>query len=118
MQFHALKTVVALVACASLGACAMWKKDEVQPGSGSGVALYNVNQLTPAQYEVIKHIWTDDLRSNVQVPTFGSVDEGIAALKDQAAAAGGTGLINTMCLDATGYEAGRLLCYGDAIRLN
>lgn len=118
MRLHASKTVVALAVCASLSACAMWKKDEVQPGSGSGVAVYNTNQLTPAQYQVVKHIWVDDMRSNVRVPTFGSLDEGIAALKDQAAAAGGTGLINTMCMDASGYGAGRLLCYGDAIRLN
>ncbi len=118
MGFRASNHFVALAVCASLSACAMWKKDEVAPGSGSDVTVYNINQLTPAQYRVVKHIWTDDLRSNASVPTFASVDEGIAALKDQAAAAGGTALVNVMCLDATGEEAGRLLCYGDAIRLN
>ena len=118
MGFRASKNLLALSLCLGLGACAMWKKDEVQPGSGRDVTVYNVNQLTPAQYRTVKHIWTDDLRSNVTVPTFASVDEGIAALKDQAAAAGGTALVNVMCLDASGQEAGRLLCYGDAIRLN
>ena len=84
MRFQASKHLVALAVCASLSACAMWKKDEVAPGSGSDVTVYNINQLTPAQYRIVKHIWTDDLRSNTSVPTFASVDEGIAALKEAA----------------------------------
>jgi hypothetical protein len=31
---------------------------------------------------------------------------------------GASGLLNVMCMDATGYSNGRLLCYGDAIRFN
>ncbi len=118
MRPHASSTALALAVCIGLGGCGMWKKDEVRAGSGSGVAVYSTTQLTPAQYTVVKHIWTDDVRSNVRVPTFRSVDEGVSALKDQAAAAGGNGLINAMCLDAAGYGAGPLLCYGDAIHLN
>jgi hypothetical protein len=118
MTVHVFKTAIALAACASLGACALWKQPEVQRGAGSDVAVYSTNQLTPAQYTVIEHIWIDQMYSNVRIPTYANVDEGIAALKDQAAAAGGTGMINAMCVDATGYKPGRLLCYGDAIRLN
>ncbi|MCW5622004.1 MAG: hypothetical protein KIS79_12940 [Burkholderiales bacterium] len=118
MSISHLKIAVALVACTGLSACAFWKQPEVPQGAGSGVALYNSNQLTPAQYQVVEHIWIDDWHSNVRIPTFASVDEGIAALKDRAGAAGATGLIHAMCLDGTGYAAGRLLCYGDAIHLN
>ena len=118
MTVHVLKTAIALAACASLGACALWKQPEVQRGAGNDVAVYSTNQLTPSQFTVVQHIWIDQMYSNVRIPTYANVDEGIAALKDQAAAAGGTGLINAMCMDATGYKPGRLLCYGDAIRLN
>lgn len=109
-------TIAAL--CALLGGCASWKEPTAPAGAAAKVNVYSTTQLTPNQYQIIEHIWTDHIRSNVKVPTFRNVDEGVAALKERAAAAGGTGLLNVMCMDARGYSDGRVLCYGDAIKLN
>jgi len=110
-----LATVLASVVSSG---CALWKQPAAPAGAGEKIGVYNTTQLTPNQYRIIQHIWTDDWHSNIRVPTFGTVDEGVSALKQRAAAVGGTGLLNVMCLDARGYSDGRLLCYGDAIKMN
>lgn len=110
----------AFLACAALGGCAMLGKQPASSPSGTGsqVQVYNTTQLVPSQYTVVQRLWIDEWRSNVTYPTFRSVEDGIEAMREKAAAAGGDGLLNVMCMDATGYSRGRLLCYGDAIKFN
>lgn len=114
-----VKLSVVLVVGSLSGGCASWWKEPKAPaGAAEKVNLYNTTQLTPNRYQMVQHIYTDNWHSNIQIPTFANVDEGVAALKEKAAAAGGNGLLNVMCLDARGYHDGRLLCYGDAIKVN
>jgi hypothetical protein len=108
----------AVLAGTLLGGCAAWKEPAAPPGAAEKVGIYNTTQMTPDRYKIIQHIWVDDWHSNIKVPTFRTPDEGVDALKRRAAAVGGTGLVNVMCLDARGYEGGRVLCYGDAIKMN
>lgn len=116
------KTLIPTAAVAALsvllGACASWKEPIAPVGAAQKVAVYSTTQLTPNQYRIIDHIWIDHVRSNVKIPTFRNTDEGVNALKERAAAVGGTGLLNVMCMDAHEFGAGRVLCYGDAIKLN
>jgi hypothetical protein len=109
---------VLTVATLLLGACATGKKQPAASAPASEVQVYSTTQLVPTQYTIVQHVWTDEWRSNVSLPTFGSADDGVQALKEKAADAGASGLLNVMCLDATGYSNGRLLCYGDAIKFN
>ncbi len=107
-----------LFAFALLGACASTKQPPAENTAAAQIPVYNSTQFTPLQYQVIEHIWVDSWRSNISIPTFANSDEGIQALKEKAAGVGANGLLNVVCLDAQGYAAkGRLLCYGDAIKL-
>jgi hypothetical protein len=105
-------------ACLLLGACATGSKQPAASAPASEVQVYSTTQLVPTQYTIVQHIWTDEWRSNISLPTYRKADDGLQALKEKAASAGASGLVNVMCLDATGYSNGELLCYGDAIRFN
>jgi hypothetical protein len=113
-----LAALVLAAASVLLSACATGKKQPVASAPASEVQVYSTTQLVPTQYTIVEHIYTDEWRSNISLPTFASADEGVQALKEKAADAGASGLLNVMCLDATGYSDGRLLCYGDAIKFN
>jgi hypothetical protein len=117
MHIRPFTAAGALAACITLGACATGK----QPASSmpaSEVQIYSATQLVSSQYSIVQHVYTDEWGSNISLPTFATADDGIRALKDKAAAVGASGLLNVMCLDASGYASGRLLCYGDAIKFN
>jgi hypothetical protein len=119
MKIRPIAAAAALAAATVLlGACATGNKQPAAAGPASEVQVYSTTQLVPTQYTVVQHIWTDEWRSNISLPTFASADDGVQALKQKAADAGASGLLNVMCLDATGYSNGRLLCYGDAIRFS
>lgn len=104
-----------LLACALFAGCATSKKATTATVPASQVQVYNTTQLVPDQYTIVDHIWIDSWRSNISIPTYATADAGVEALKQKAADAGANGLLNVICLDATGYANGRLLCYGDAI---
>jgi hypothetical protein len=108
-----------LLACVALAGCASSGKQSAAPrGGASQVQVYNTTQLVPSQYTVVQRLWIDKLGSNFSVPTYRSVENGIEEMREKAAYVGATGLLNVMCMDATGYSKGRLLCYGDAIKFN
>ena len=109
---------VALLACFSLIGCASGNKATGGRVPASEVKVYNNTQLAPTQYTIVQRVWIDEWRSNVTYPSFGTTEDGIQAMREKASAAGASGLVNVMCLDATGYKNGRLICYGDAIRFN
>jgi hypothetical protein len=108
----------ALLACTTLIGCASGNKAATARVPAAEVKVYNSTQLAPAQYTLVQHVWIDEWRSNVTYPTFGSVEDGIQAMREKASAAGASGLVNVMCLDGAGYKDGHMLCYGDAIKFN
>jgi uncharacterized protein YbjQ (UPF0145 family) len=109
-----------LLACVAVAGCAGSGKKQpaASGGKASQVQVYNTTQLVPSQYTVVQRLWIDGWRSNLTYPTYRSVENGIEAMREKAADAGANGLLNVMCMDATGYSKGRLLCYGDAIKFN
>lgn len=113
-----LAACAVLLAAIALSGCASNKKTSAAGVSPDKVKVYNGTQLAPNQYRIVQRIWIDALRSNLTYPTFGSVDDGLNAMRAKASAVGASGLVNVMCMDSTGYSSGRLLCYGDAIRFN
>jgi hypothetical protein len=115
-----LRSLALAAACLMLSACSMWpgNKQPVASGPASEVQVYSTTQLVPTQYQIVQHIYTDEWGSNISLPTFASADDGVNALKQKAANVGASGLLNVMCMDATGYSNGQLLCYGDAIKFN
>lgn len=113
-----LASIAALLACVVLAGCATGNKAATASVPAAEVKVYNGTQLAPGQYTIVQHLWIDQWRSNLTYPTFRSVEDGIQAMREKAAAAGASGLVNVMCLDGAGYKTGRLLCYGDAIKFN
>ena len=112
-----IRLFATLIACTALAACATGKSSApLVPASD--VQLYNTTQLVPSQYTVVQHIWIDSSKTAFSYPTFGTVDEGILAMKEEAGKTGATGVINVLCMDAKGYKDGSLLCYGDAVKFN
>lgn len=113
----------ALGACAvalglvALGACSSAPKQAA--GDASQVEVYRSMQLTPSRYTVVKRIWIDDWRSNTTYPSFDGEQAGIDAMKREAAKVGANGIMNVICLDpSSGKAKGKLLCYGDAVKVN
>lgn len=112
-----LRLLIAVLGCAVLGACATTKRAGPSVPE-SAVQVYNTTQLTPNQYTVVQHIWIDQAKSSFSYPTFDDVQAGVDAMKKEAGSIGATGIINVMCMDASGYKSGSLLCYGDAVKFN
>lgn len=99
-------SVSVLVGCATSGS------DEVR--------LYRSAQLRQGEYETIARLWVEAGRSAFWVPAYSSQEEGVAALRDKAAALGANGLINIGCyadpgLFSLGSES--FVCYGKAIKV-
>jgi len=107
-----------LLMCVAVSGCAGSGKRTAPATAASQVQVYNTTQLVPSQYTVVQRLWIDSWRSNLTYPTYRAVENGIEAMREKAADAGANGLLNVMCMDATGYSKGRLLCYGDAIKFN
>ncbi len=83
------------------------------------VRVYEPTQLREAQYVPVARLWVETWRARTWVPTYESSEDGIAALKDKAAALGANGLINVGCYaDPGAFSIGAptYLCYGKAIK--
>lgn len=114
---RALRACVAVLGILALGACSSAGKQA--PVDASQVEVYRSMQLTPSRYTVVKRIWIDDWRSNTTYPSFDGEQAGIDAMKREAAKVGANGIMNVICLDpSSGKEKARLLCYGDAVKVN
>jgi hypothetical protein len=99
-------SVSALLGCATSGS------DEVR--------LYRAAELRQGEYETVARLWVEAGRAAFWTPSYGSQEEGVAALRDKAAALGANGLINIGCyadpgLFSLGSES--LVCYGKAIKV-
>ena len=89
--------------------------------SGSDeVRLYRPAELKQGQYETVARLWVEAGRSAFWAPSYASQEEGVAALRNKAAALGANGLINIGCyadpgLFSLGSES--FVCYGKAIKV-
>jgi hypothetical protein len=85
---------------------------------GEDVKIYSPARLRQGEYETVGRIWVDTWRTAFWVPTYSSRDDGIAALKDKAAALDANGLTNVDCYGDSGLFGGSqsYTCYGKAIK--
>jgi hypothetical protein len=95
-----------------LQGCATSASDEVR--------LYRSAQLRQGEYETVARLWVEAGRSAFWTPSHSSHEDGVAALRDKAAALGANGLINIACyrdpgLFSLGSES--FVCYGKAIKV-
>ena len=104
-------SLVALASIAILSACATTKTEDVK--------IYSPAELKQSEYERIAWLWVDSWRTAFSVPTYSSRDDGIAALRDKAAALDANGLTNVDCYGDRGLFGGSeaFTCYGKAIRV-
>ena len=84
------------------------------PAPVEKVTVHESRASVPPGYEVIKRIWVDSWQSAFFVPTYASRDEAAQALREQAAALGGNGVINFACYRK--YDDSSLGCNGTVVR--
>ena len=103
--------LAAVVLTAFLSACATTKTEDVK--------IYSPAELKQNEYERVAWLWVDSGRTAFWVPTYSSRDDGIAALRDKAAALDANGLTNVDCYGDRGLFGGSesFTCYGKAIRV-
>lgn len=116
-----IASLAAVVLTAALSACASTKNEDAKSEDvkSEGVKIYSPAQLEQGSYETLGRIWVGSWRTALWVPTYSSRDDGIAALKDKAAALDANGLINADCYGDRGLFGGSatFTCYGKAIRV-
>jgi hypothetical protein len=114
---RALHACAAALGILALSACSSAPKQASV--DASQVEVYRSMQLTPTRYTVVKRIWVDDWKSNLSYPSFEGEQAGIDALRREAAKVGANGIMNVICLDpSSGKSKSKLLCYGDAVKVN
>ncbi len=101
-----------IILAGGLSGCAALKAGDVK--------VYTPAQLRQGEYETVKRLWSETWRPPFWVPGYSSPKDGIAAMRDKAAALGANGLINVDCygdkgLFSVGSES--FICYGKAIRV-
>jgi hypothetical protein len=116
-----LFSALVAVAICVLSGCASAPQSDVERQAAE-VKVYEPEQLTQGQYEVVRHLWVDSWRTAFWLPTDSSEAEGIASLQTEAARLGANGLINVSCRDQGHFmwswsREPAILCYGNAIRV-
>ena len=83
------------------------------------VKLYAPGAISPSRYTVIDRLWVARWRTAFNVPSEADAANATRALLDEAARAGGDGVVNLHCVadNATGGEAADHYCYGNVIKL-
>jgi uncharacterized protein YbjQ (UPF0145 family) len=112
--------LIAVTTCV-LSGCASAPKSSVE-NQAAQVKVYGPGQLLQGQYEGVRYLWADSLRTAFWLPSASSETEGIASLQAEAARLGANGLINVNCIDQGHFiwswsRERSLLCYGHAIRV-
>jgi hypothetical protein len=101
-----------VLSAAVLAGCASLKAEDVK--------VYTPAQLKQGEYETVKRLWVETWRTPFWVPSYSSREDGIAAMRDKAAALGANGLINVDCYgDKSFFSFGSesFTCYGKAIKV-
>ena len=79
------------------------------------VKVYAAGTIAPSRYTVIDRLWVARWRTAFDVPSQADATAAARELLDEAARAGGDGVVNLHCL-ALGKDAGHY-CYGNVIKL-
>jgi hypothetical protein len=110
----------AAIALAGLTACSSSATRAGPAVDPSQVQVYRSMQVTPTRYKIVEHIWVDSWRSNMTYPSFATEGEGVEAMKREAGRLGANGIMHVICLDPSSGQSksARLLCYGDAVKVN
>ncbi|HVP09337.1 MAG TPA: hypothetical protein VMT02_07445 [Burkholderiales bacterium] len=84
------------------------------PTPAEKVTVHESRASVPPGYQVIKRVWVDSWQSALFVPTYASREEAAQAMREQAAALGGNGVINFACYRM--YSDDSLGCNGTVVR--
>ena len=98
-----------LLACALLAGCATTEPPEK-------VRLYESVTGAPQIAAVVKRLWVDSWGSALVTPTYASIEEGAADLRENAASLGGDGVINFGCYRMGDAVDAPLKCNGTVVR--
>jgi len=106
-----IAAIVVAMSAAVLAGCAALKAEDVK--------VYTPAQLKQGEYETVKRLWVETWRTPFWVPSYSSKEDGVAALRDKAAALGANGLINVDCYGDKGFFSfsESFTCYGKAIKV-
>jgi hypothetical protein len=131
-RFPMLQALVIAASCA-LGACATGPWADARPASRTGsdsaaapvsaadVVIYDSSEISPVRYRLIQRFWVDTWRTAWWLPMHADADNGIAALKADAARLGANGLLNVACRRESDFlpwfTRPGVVCSGDAIRV-
>lgn len=104
----------ALLLLACLGVLAGCAGKPVAPvAAPESVSVHESVTSAPPRYEVVRRLWVESWRSAFFVPTYASVEEGMADLRREAARLGGNGVLNFGCYPLRGS---RLVCNGTVVK--
>jgi hypothetical protein len=111
-------TVLSLCA---LGTLAAGCSSMPLPSEGADkIAVYEAEPPDRRPYRLVKRIWVTTWRSVAMVPTYRSVEEGTADLRNQAVVLGGDAIMNFGCyrFDASIALESRpkMICNGNVIK--
>ena len=124
MRPRLLIYLIYLVAlCAAFFGCATTPQggEKIQADE---VKYYDPAQLSLGQYDTVEHLWVESWRTAVWYPSYSTEEQGVTALKAEAARLGANGLINVVCSEDKGLfpvpwsSEPSLICYGMAIRVH
>ncbi|HXZ96658.1 MAG TPA: hypothetical protein VEG37_06390 [Burkholderiales bacterium] len=110
-----------ILAAALLG-CAAAPRSGEDRLEAKDVKFYEPTQLSPGKYDTVEHLWVESWRTAVWYPAYSGQEEGVTALKAEAARLGANGVTNVSCSEDNWLLSSRahppLICYGLAIRVH
>jgi hypothetical protein len=113
------RVLVPVLCAAAISGCA--SSPPANPVNPESIVVYDSLALRQGSFERVRRLWIESNESAYRYPSFKSAEEGLAALKTEAARLGASGLYNTFCLlDPKGRSEASgayYYCGGDAITL-
>jgi hypothetical protein len=114
--------ILVMALAAILYGCATTPRSGENRFEADEVKFYEPTQLHLGQYDTVEHLWVESWRTAVWYPSYPNQEEGITALKAEAARIGANGVINVSCSEDKGLfgwsKEPPLICYGMAIRVH
>jgi hypothetical protein len=86
------------------------------PVAADQVVVHETVTSVTKPYKVIKRVWVDSWASNTFVPSYASREDAIRAFQQNAASAGGDGVINFACYRWGDKPDASLGCNGTVVR--
>jgi len=122
-----LNTISKTAACAAaallLPGCAVTPPAGQAAVDPATITVYESAQLAQNRYDIVKRLPVESPQAKFSLPTYSTREEGIAALKADAARYGANGLMGVACYDQGQFalfaakKEPHLICYARAIRV-